>query len=242
MEALTALPGIGRSTAAAILAFSTGRRHAILDGNVRRVLSRYHAVDGDPGDGAVQRTLWALAEAHTPDERVADYTQAIMDLGATVCVRSRPLCPLCPLADGCAARASGTTGRYPARRKRRRRDGESVTMLMILDDERGVLLERRPPAGIWGGLWSLPECPRDADVVDWCREHLGMAVTAQAPWSPLRHGFTHFDLEITPQPARWRADLAAVAETGERRWVRRPREAGLGLAAPVARILERLEL
>jgi len=158
LDALVALPGIGRSTAGAILAFSYGDRHPILDGNVKRVLCRYHGIEGWPGQSAVERALWALAERHTPHDGVAAYTQAIMDLGATLCVRARPPCSLCPIEADCVARREGVQARIPAPRPRRA-VSRRQTAFLVLRAPRGALLpERRPPPGIRGGLWCFPEC------------------------------------------------------------------------------------
>ena len=157
LDELIALPGIGRSTAGAILSLSQGQRHAILDGNVKRVLARYHAVEGWPGLPAVQAELWRLAEAHTPQARVAAYTQAIMDLGATLCMRARPACTVCPLAADCAACRTGTQAKYPGARPKRARPQRRAAAVVVLDEAGGVLLERRPERGVWGGLYCLPE-------------------------------------------------------------------------------------
>ena len=198
LDALVALPGIGRSTAGAILALSHGDRHPILDGNVKRVLCRYHGVGGWPGEGRVERTLWGLAERHTPHQDVAAYTQAIMDLGATLCVRSRPLCATCPLEADCAARREGVQARYPAPRPRRATPHRKTAFLVLRDPEGALLLERRPPAGIWGGLWCFPECGPDADVEAMCRERFGVRPVATTALAPIAHGFTHFKLDVHP--------------------------------------------
>ncbi|HVC37268.1 MAG TPA: A/G-specific adenine glycosylase, partial [Gammaproteobacteria bacterium] len=170
-EKAASLPGIGRSTAGAILALACGERHAILDGNVKRVLTRLHGAKGWPGENAVAKKLWALAERHTPLKNVAAYTQAIMDLGATVCTRSRPRCLDCPIAVGCVAHIDGNETKFPTPRPRKRLPVRRTCMLLITCKGR-VMLERRPPAGIWGGLWGFPELPADREVVEWCRSHL----------------------------------------------------------------------
>ncbi|MDX1605378.1 MAG: A/G-specific adenine glycosylase, partial [Candidatus Competibacterales bacterium] len=196
LDALAALPGIGRSTAGAVLALSRGQRHPILDGNVKRVLARYHAVPGWPGRTAVQRELWALAEHHTPAGRVADYTQAMMDLGALVCTRRRPRCRTCPLAADCAAHTGGREHEFPAPRPRKALPVRRTRMLLLRTPQAEILLERRPPNGIWGGLWSLPECPPEAKIADWCAQHHDLTVLDQQPWAELQHAFTHFRLVI----------------------------------------------
>src|SRR5690606_16007187 len=174
---LVALPGIGRSTAGAILAQAHGLREPILDGNAKRVLARHGAIEGWPGEREVERRLWQLAAERTPSERVADYTQAIMDLGATLCVRRRPACALCPVADDCRARQLGVEAALPSPRPRRDRPRRRCSVLVLQDDERRVLLERRPERGIWGGLYSLPELPDGDDAREWCRRRLGVPVS-----------------------------------------------------------------
>jgi A/G-specific adenine glycosylase len=236
--AVLALPGIGRSTAGAILALSIGRRFPILDGNVKRVLARFHAVEGWPGRREVEKRLWALAETHTPETDVAIYTQAIMDLGATVCMRSRPRCEVCPLNADCAACGSGAQNRYPGTRPARPRPLRATRMVLAVAPTGEVLLERRPPSGIWGGLWSPPELGADDDVLHWCESMFGKASAAVEQAKVFRHGFTHFDLEITPLIVRL-ADAPALAgvEDGERVWYNRRAPARLGLAAPVEKLL-----
>ena len=241
-DTLMALPGIGRSTAAAILALSFGDRQAILDGNVKRVLCRYHAIEGWPGTGGVTRRLWAIAEAHMPDERVAAYTQAIMDLGATVCTRSQPDCDACPLGSDCLALAEGRVGELPQPKPRRASPLRETVFVIIRDPLGRVLLERRPPTGVWGGLWSFPECEPGTDVRVWCREALGLAVRPVKELAALRHTFSHFRLDIQPllvaTDARGAADM--VKEDGARQWYEVDVPDRIGLAAPVTRLLGEL--
>ena len=240
-EQLMALPGIGRSTAGAILAQARGARHAILDGNVKRVLARYHAVEGWPGDPRVQRTLWEYAERHTPHERIAEYTQAIMDLGATLCTRARPACTVCPLSADCAACRAGTQARYPAPRPQRKRARRTVTVLVVEDVDGRVLLERRPESGIWGGLYSLPELPKGDSASDWCARHLGAPVAAEHDLATIEHGFTHFDLDIAPRLLRLAALPSAVNDRGDWFWCEPYAELQVGVPAPVAALLRSLD-
>ena len=241
LDALVALPGIGRSTAGAILALSHGDRHPILDGNVKRVLCRYHGIDGWPGQGAIERTLWTLAERHTPSERVAAYTQAIMDLGATLCVRSRPLCSMCPIESDCTARREGTQARIPAPRPRRETPRRETAFLVLRDRSGALLLERRPPSGIWGGLWCFPECGPAADVEAICRSRFGVRPVATTRLAAIAHGFTHFKLDVHPILVDIDGDHGtAVADPGEHRWCLPGAAAHLGLAAPVKRLIEQL--
>jgi A/G-specific adenine glycosylase len=238
-DAVASLPGIGRSTAGAILAQAYGQRHPILDGNVKRVLARYHAINEPLAGIAIERRLWELAERHTPRTRAADYTQAIMDLGATICRRTQPLCAKCPVRGGCAAFARGTPESFPLRRERKPVPTRSVKMLLIRDARGRVLLQRRPPVGLWGGLWGLPEC-RARDVRAWSRSTLGLDIEPQPPLPRLRHSFSHFHLNIQPIPARLAGAGNEAMEGGETVWYncRQPDERGL--AAPVKRLLDQL--
>jgi A/G-specific adenine glycosylase len=225
--ALEALPGIGRSTAAAIAAFAWGRREAILDGNVKRVLCRVFGVEGFPGERAVEQRLWSLASSLLPPADaggIEAYTQGLMDLGATVCLRARPHCESCPMSERCEARRQGRVAELPTRRPARAVEVRLAEMVLVRADAR-VLLERRPPRGIWGGLWSLPEFKapyREADnrgegegegeaqVVEWARTRLGLAVSAVTGQTELRHVFTHFRL----QARVWRLAARGAAPAG----------------------------
>ena len=241
LDALVALPGIGRSTAGAILALSHGDRHPILDGNVKRVLCRYHGIDGWPGQSGVERTLWTIAQRHTPHEHVAAYTQAIMDLGATLCVRSRPLCAICPIGADCAARRKGAQARLPAPRPRREVPRRETAFLVLRDPIGALLLERRPPSGIWGGLWCFPECDPADDIVATCRSRFGVRPVAISTLAPIAHGFTHFKLDVHPVLVEIGGDgEIAVADPGETRWFPPGAAADIGLAAPVKRLIEQI--
>ena len=240
LAGLLQLPGIGRSTAGAILALAGGQRQPILDGNVKRVLSRYHAVDGWPGKADVLRQLWGLSEGYTPSQRVADYTQAIMDLGATVCTRRRPRCGACPLQKDCVARRQGSQDRYPVAKARRSLPIRQVTFILLREPGGAVLLERRPPTGVWGSLWSLPECAPEISVADWCQERLGRSPPEIRELPRMRHTFTHFHLDITPAVATLEAAGVGVLDGDQTLWYN-PRQPGeLGLPAPVARLIARL--
>jgi A/G-specific adenine glycosylase len=239
VEAVAALPGIGPSTAGAILAFAFDQPHAILDGNVKRVLTRYHGVAGWPGKKVVEQQLWALARTHTPQARVADYTQAIMDLGATVCRRT-PECVRCPQASGCVAYAQGDPQAYPTPAPRKSLPARAVAMLMIGDDAGCVLLQRRAPTGIWGGLWGFPECDPEEDVLGWARRTLGLELVLDSVWPRLRHTFSHFHLDITPIPARLVGASGGLMENGDAVWYNVASPDARGLAAPVKRLLEQL--
>ena len=235
-DELLALPGIGRSTAGAILAQAHGQRRAILDGNARRVLARLYAVEGWPGKAAVNRNLWRLAESNTPARRVRDYTQAIMDLGATVCLRRNPRCNSCPLASDCRARLLGKTSEIPAPRPSRPRPLKSCSMALVRRSDGAVLLERRPPAGIWAGLWSLPTLQEEEDTAAWCARVLNGSAEFLGELPPLRHGFSHFELEIRPVQFLLTGPCREIREAGT--WLWHDGTNTVGLPAPIRRLLD----
>jgi A/G-specific adenine glycosylase len=234
-----ALPGIGRSTAGAILALASGQRHPILDGNVKRVLARYHAIAGWPGKADVLKILWAHSESYTPAVQVAAYTQAIMDLGATVCTRGQPACAECPLAADCQARLSGQQAAYPAPRPKKALPLRTVTMLLLCNARGEILLEKRPPAGIWGGLWSLPELADAADAGAIWQQATGITYRQLDTWPVQLHTFTHFQLEITPLLAAVVHESGRVMEGTDRVWYNTSQSNERGLAAPVKQLLQK---
>ena len=237
LEAVLALPGIGRSTGAAILALSHDQRHAILDGNVKRVLARQHALAGWPAASAVQKTLWAIADALTPDRRVADYTQAIMDLGATVCTRRRPRCDVCPVQGSCVAYRNGTVARYPSARVRRALPTRAANFLVLETRNGELLLERRPPQGIWGGLWSFPELDDADDYRAWCVTR-GLDVRGTPTrLPPIHHTFTHFRLVITPLVCPVVTRGVPSMDSDRWLWYNSAAPAQVGLAKPVSAII-----
>jgi A/G-specific adenine glycosylase len=239
--ALETLPGIGRSTAAAIAAFAYGERGAILDGNVKRVLARHQGVEGYAGEPAVERTLWARAEDLLPRTGIEPYTQALMDLGAMVCLRSTPDCARCPVVADCVARLANRIDELPASRPRKPLPQREVSVLLIGRGEE-ILLERRPPTGIWAGLWSLPEVEHGADVAAFCRERFGADVEAGAAMAPIEHAFTHFRLRLTPLPCtvgRWPAPMEDSGR-GACVWLPLPDATGAALPAPIKKLLRSL--
>ena len=237
--AVAALPGIGRSTAGAILALGRGERFPILDGNVRRVLSRHFAVEGSASDRAILEKLWDLSDECTPTERVATYTQAVMDLGATVCVRRNPSCAACPVATTCVAYSTGRQHELPSPKPARTRRLREVFMLAAVREGGDVLLERRPERGVWGGLWCLPEFGTAADAADYAQRMLRGAAARPVPLATVEHAFTHFDLVITPLLAHC-ADSAHAPDPAQSRWYRAREPARLGLPAPIRLLLAQL--
>lgn len=239
IDVLVQMPGIGQSTAGAILSLALGQNHAILDGNVKRVLARFHAVGGWPGSTAVLNTLWDYSTQLTPAVRTADFNQAMMDLGATLCTRSRPACERCPLASGCDALASDDIALYPGKKPKKVNPVKTTVMLMLNNAAGDVLLQRRPPSGIWGGLWSLPEVPAVDDVLPWL-DSAGLRATNTAfSAARFRHTFSHYYLDIDVQALSVEVSDAGILETVERVWYNGEQFPG-GVAAPVSKILNKL--
>jgi A/G-specific adenine glycosylase len=236
VDTLAELPGIGRSTAAAIVALAFGRRASILDGNAKRVLARYFAIDGPLGESTTERELWYRAEQCTPQADTEVYTQAIMDLGATLCTRREPLCMHCPLREDCVARRTGRAHELPAPRPRRTRPMRQVVMLLAVDPRGQVLLQRRPPQGVWGGLWTPPEFEHAAGAARFCATTLHAARLDPQPLPRLRHAFTHFELEITPLRASC-PDALTVMEGDGSLWYNPREPVRIGLPAPIAALL-----
>ncbi|WP_133491779.1 A/G-specific adenine glycosylase [Alcanivorax sp. 24] len=238
VEDVATLPGIGRSTAGAILAQSRGVRAPILDGNVKRVLTRLHAVAGWPGQKAVENRLWELAEHYTPHQRLADYTQAMMDLGATLCTRRRPACGECPLHRRCQAHTDGNPEQFPGRKPAKTKPVRQARMLILQSDDGSVWLEPRPPSGIWGGLWCFPQQDPEESPENVLTQR-GLTERHRETLTPFRHTFSHFHLDVEPA-------LIQVAGTGARleeehgRWVDPDAPGELGLAAPVKKLLSGL--
>ena len=235
--AVLALPGVGRSTAGAILSLARGQHHAILDGNVKRVLARYFALEGWPGETAVADELWHHAERLTPQHNVADYNQAMMDLGAGVCTRSRPRCARCPLNAGCTAHAEGREADFPGKKPKKTLPVRATQMLLLCNVRGELLLQRRPPSGIWGGLLSFPEVPTNMDVASWCSSRLGMNIRETTRWNNLRHTFSHFHLDILPVLASIESHTNCVMDGDEWLWYKQDSPQG-GLPSPVARLIQ----
>ena len=237
IEQLMSLPGIGRSTAGAILAIAFKQQAPILDGNVKRVLARYFAIPGWPGKTHTSKTLWQAATDCTPAKRIADYTQAIMDLGATVCTRSRPDCESCPLQRNCSARNQGTQLDYPGKKPKKELPVRK-TWFAIYQNPRGeVLLEQRPANGLWGGLWVFPECPADEDNNPILNhpEH----IVATEIWHTRRHTFSHFHLDYTPLLIKT-SDAPGVMDSAGLIWYNPTNPQKIGTAAPVKKLLDAL--
>ncbi len=239
VEELQSLPGIGRSTAGAIHSIACAGRAPILDGNVKRVLSRHHAIEGWPGKREVEDRLWQIAEHYTPHQRVADYTQAIMDLGASLCSRSRPQCDACPVNADCKALALGRQGEFPGKKPRKTLPVKYCHMLLIENPQGEILLEKRPDSGIWGGLWSLPELEDEGDIDDFLFGKFSVTGAPQA-LTPLRHTFSHYHLDIQPQHIHLPREPGHIMEDGRWLWYNGAPGQQLGLPAPVKKLLDSL--
>jgi A/G-specific adenine glycosylase len=238
LDALVALPGIGRSTAGAILAQAWGDRFPILDGNVKRVLARVHGIEGWPGTPAVEKQLWTFAARHLPQTRLADYVQAQMDFGATLCTRHDPACVPCPLQHDCVALQEGRVAELPTPKPGKPLPERQAIMLWAEDRAGNVLLQRRPPTGIWASLWSLPEAADHENARHWFDKHLAGEYDTASPLAAVAHGFTHYRLQI--QPLRWR-DVALrtqLADNDDLRWVPRDAMRTLGIPAPIRKLLQ----
>jgi A/G-specific adenine glycosylase len=239
IEDAMALPGVGRSTAGAILALSMGQRHPILDGNVKRVLARFHAIPGWPGQCSVSAELWKQAERHTPRDDVAAYTQAIMDLGATVCTPNNPACTACPLNAMCEGYRTGCPTDFPGKREKKARRRRHTHMILAICMEH-LYLEQRSPSGIWGGLWSLPEFPNEASLLDWCGQRLKAVPLRVERWAPILHSFTHYDLDIRPVAVRLGSNGSTLESADPGIWYRYREAPRFGLAAPVKKLIDKV--
>ena len=235
-----AFPGIGPSTAGAILAQALDKRHAILDGNVKRVLARYQAIAGWPGQKQVEKLLWQLAETCTPEQNVAAYTQAIMDLGATVCKRSSPNCESCPLTNDCKAFQQNLVTELPTKKVKKALPVREKRFLIIRNEQGHYLMEKRPPSGIWGGLWSLPEAAMDEPVDTAVSKNWQLTVSKHRDLPLFRHTFSHFHLDITPCEVtigqKIQQRIHAVADDERYQW--HADISRLALAAPVSAIFQ----
>lgn len=238
---LQALPGIGRSTAGAILAISMNQPVAILDGNVKRILCRYHTIPGLPAQAKVTEQLWHWAQWHTPKERAADYTQAIMDLGAIICTRHQPKCSICPLNIGCQAYLENRVNEFPEKNIRKKQPLVEIKMFIFHNKQNNtVLLEKRPPTGVWGGLWSLPESQEEENSSVLAQKYPGCKVLNAINLASFRHIFTHFKLRVTPVYIDHFHWPDRVMDSAQTIWYNLAAPERIGLARPVQELLKRL--
>lgn len=241
IDELCELPGIGRSTAGAILSIAYQQSQAILDGNVKRVLARFHAVGGWTGDSKVSARLWELSQYYTPQENTAAYTQAIMDLGATLCTRSQPDCLSCPVASGCQAYATQQTRRFPEPKPRKALPVKHLYFLLLENANQQILLEKRPPTGIWGGLWSLPEFADMQELEEYCLNK-NYQLDNQTYLAKQRHDFSHYRLDYTPVHGRLINPINNVMEANASLWYKIKQVDEIGLPAPIKLLLQQYDL
>jgi len=239
---LVELPGIGLSTAGAILAQSLGQRHPILDGNVKRVLARYYCIGGWPGHRDTEDRLWQLSDANTPADNAAEYTQAIMDLGATICKRSKPDCAICPVNDNCQAFILDVVNTYPQKKIKKKLPVKTATFLLLRNEQEEIYLTQRPPSGIWGGLWCLPELRQDTEKM-WDLDYLPANISTAKPMPVIRHSFSHYHLDFTVIPAKVKGNHSTgIMESKPTVWYNPANPSQLGLAAPIKKIIHKVEV
>ncbi|MGB0446134.1 MAG: A/G-specific adenine glycosylase [Pseudomonadales bacterium] len=234
-QTLAQLPGIGPSTAAAIVSQAYNKPAAILDGNVKRVLTRIYAIEGWPGQKVIEQQLWELAKQLTPQQRNADYTQAIMDLGATICRRNKPLCVACPMQNNCQALAQDKVSALPTRKPKKDLPEKQVWTLLLTDHQQNVQLYQRPHKGIWGGLWSLPEFACLEDL----QNHLALLGTTNSqPLPEVKHAFSHYKLTLHPYRVSLPANHGYIQETTRLKWYASQQIDTIGLPSPIKQILQ----
>ncbi len=237
--ALETLPGIGRSTAGAIVSIAFEQTAAILDGNVKRVLTRFYNISEWPGEKKTHDLLWKIADYHTPKQRTADYAQAMMDLGATICVRGKPLCQQCPLQSHCQAHALGVEKTLPRSKPKKTLPIRQATLLFIQKDQE-ILLEKRPPTGIWGGLWSPPEISAHAntkEIKTFCQQQLKLVVKDVQLKIGFRHTFSHFHLDILPALIITKTNQLKLMDSEQQIWYNLHNSQAIGLPAPIKKLL-----
>ncbi len=242
IDALSSFPGIGRSTAGAILSLGMNIPASILDGNVKRVLARYFAINEPINQQNTIKKLWLLTEKQTPKTRCADYNQAMMDIGATVCTRTKPKCALCPLQKKCEAYATNNPTQYPAKKIKTQRPAKKIHFLILQNNLGEILMEKRAETGIWGGLWSFPECEIGANIETWCLKNLAMTVRLNQQLIAFTHQFSHFELEIQPLLFQVTQIEHQIMDNENRLWYKVSQSLPGGVSAPVNRIINELRL
>lgn len=238
--ALEQLPGIGRSTAGAIYSLGMQQSAPILDGNVKRVLARYFAIAGWPGQSLVLKQLWSHAEHYTPTQRCHHYNQAMMDLGALICTPSKPACDQCPLASHCQARLLEQIPSFPGKKPKKSLPTKECYMLLLQEGDK-VLLRQQPPVGLWGGLWCFPQVDIDVDIQQWAQDHLGISLQQPTAWKSFTHTFSHFHLVIHPLHQQLeRHNICQVMDHSTQIWYKLRQPPKLGLPHPVSHLLGKL--
>ncbi len=242
LDELISLSGIGRSTAGAILSLAYHQAQPILDGNVKRVLTRYHALSGWTGKSNVLKQLWLHAEEHLPSKRNADYTQAMMDLGATLCTRSKPTCLICPLQSDCSALKQGNPTDYPTPKPRKVVPDKYATMLLVMNNANEVLLEKQPSPGIWGGLWSLPQFDDRQAAETWYEKEYADTFRTIEELDSFTHTFSHFRLHVQPLKVKHSTLSKGVMEANDILWYNSDTDFSGGLPAPIKKLFKRIQL
>lgn len=237
LESLMELPGIGRSTAGAIISIAFNNSHPILDGNVKRVLTRYFAISGWTGNSKISNRLWKISSSFTPKLRVAEYTQAMMDLGATLCTRNKPKCTICPIQADCLAKRKNITSELPTPKPAKVLAVKQLIFLMLQNQQTQFLLEKRPASGIWGGLWSFPEFQSFAQIKSWCLEN-DITMQSVQHIEKQRHTFSHFHLDYTAVLVKTENRSNNVMESNQSVWYKSDQINTLGLPAPIKRLLQ----
>jgi len=237
IDDVVALPGIGRSTAGAILSIASGQAHPILDGNVKRVLARFFAIAGWPGKKSVESELWEKATQLTPSKRTGHYTQAMMDLGATLCTRTRPKCDDCPVQQSCLAYAQGLQSEYPGKKPKKTLPVKTAHLVALQFANR-VWMQQRPPSGLWGGLWSFYQQETQEYAFDWLKQW--DLADEPSKFAEFRHTFSHFHLDITVWHCQLQTADTRLVNEGNSSWVALDEPESIGLAAPTKRILDAL--
>lgn len=235
MPDILSLPGIGRSTAAAISAFAFEQQQAILDGNVKRIFARHFLIQGWPGQPKIEKQMWQLAEQLLPHQNIVAYTQGLMDLGATLCTRSKPRCIECPIQSSCQAYAQQMVAILPTSKPKKSLPQKHTVMLIVLDGDE-VLLEKRPPSGIWGGLWSLPEISAQEIPDQVLQTRFALQAQASEPLAEVPHSFTHYKLNIIPQPMHL-SERAPQAHAPQLLWLPLHEAVNAAIPTPVRKIL-----
>lgn len=238
-EDLIALPGIGRSTAGAILSIAFNHSQPILDGNVRRVFARFKSIQGWTGATDVNKQLWKISTRYTPEIRVADYTQAIMDLGATLCTRSKPKCITCPLQVNCLAFQQGRVDELPTPKPRKKIPVKQCLFIIIINEDKQVLLEKRAPVGIWGGLWSVPELTEQEQLETWLQAK-SIKVTKRKLLAVRRHTFSHYHLDFQPILLYAHNPINNVLEAEKLLWYKHKQTKNIALPAPVKQLFDEI--
>ena len=237
VEQLSELPGIGPSTAGAISSIAFKRRAPILDGNVKRVLCRHEAIEGWPGQSQILKQLWQLAETYTPEQRNDDYTQAIMDLGATLCSRGQPDCERCPVASDCKAKAAGIARQLPSSKPKREKPVKRCQMILLRDPDRAILLQKRQDKGVWQDLWCPPQLDTDEDAKAWVQRQFHLDEISLERWQSFRHSFSHYHLDIEPVLITLQGRPHRVMEGGDWLWYNSREHEAVGIAAPIQKLL-----